>query len=850
MYPTYRISTALRRHPTNVKLSTLFVLMVALCADASKIAVRHAAGAQSLRIVPQEIRMWGGGATQRFVVLFTSADGLERDVTSQVRSTVSDLQLVRVVDPGRLVALANGSLDLRVEIDDQIAEAKIFIKGSAIERSISFSRDIVAIFTQRGCNTSDCHGGVKGSGGFKLSLGGVSPQEDHHWIVNGGVYQVLSAQPGTPIKPRISPAQPAESLLLQKPTLAVQHEGGKLFEKGSTDYSMILDWVRNGAPYKQEGDGTNRPTIQRVEVFPTERVIDLQGEHRLLVTAYLSNGHCEDISEHVRYQSSNPKVLTVTTDGLVKAVKSGEAVVLIQAPRRTMHARFGVVDTPISNYPDLSSRNFIDQHVFAKLRRFHIVPAELSSDAEFLRRACLDVTGTLPLPEQVREFLASEDSNKRDSLIELMLDSPEYVDYWTFRFADFFRVHYRNVSRYKDWIRNSLARNKPYDQMARERVASQGNFGPIGHYIKSVSGEMLLPEEMMSEDVRLFLGLRLECAQCHNHPFEAWTQDQFWGLAAFYGQLSRVRDLGVYFDDEHGNGERTDGPRVLHPRHNVEAELRFLDGTSPENIGAEPRMRLAEWITSPANPYFSKAIVNRIWSHFFGRGIVDPVDDVRDTNPPTHPDLLEALALDLEQHSYDVKHLMRMILQSRTYQASGNANETNEDDRINYSRALPRRLDAEILLDAITRVTGVEEEFAVHEYVGGGVEPAGTRAIDLVPEVSPSQFLDVFGRPPVRDAMPFRDHRPTLNQALHMLAGSTFVSKIAQGEGRAKRLLKSDATDQDIVQEFYLAAFSRFPTSRELEELELLFDEASSRSKAITDLVWALIASREFTYNH
>ena len=261
-------------------------------------------------------------------------------------------------------------------------------------------------------------------------------------------------------------------------------------------------------------------------------------------------------------------------------------------------------------------------------------------------------------------------------------------------------------------------------------------------------------------------------------------------------------------------------------------------------------MRLAEWITSPANPYFSRAIVNRIWSHFFGRGIVDPVDDVRDTNPPTHPELLESLARDFEQHGYDLKHLMRRILQSRTYQAAGSPNETNEHNRINYSRALPRRLDAEVLLDAITRVTDVEEIFEVHNYVGGGVEPVGTRAINLVPEVSPSQFLDVFGRPPVRDAMPFRDYRPTLNQALHMLAGSTYVSKIIQDGGRADRLLKSDATNRDIIQEFYLAALSRFPTSRELEELESLFNEATSRRKATADLVWALIASREFTYNH
>ena len=801
----------------------------------------------SLRLVPERVTLGGVRAQHRFLVLGTYADGLQRDVTLQSRFSVSDPAVATVGEGARVLALADGQAVLKAELEGQVASANVRIEGSEDERPFSFTRDIGAVLTKRGCNSSECHGAVKGKGGFKLSLNGRSPQDDYRWIVDGERYHGLVPSSG-PKNPRVNTQQPEKSLLLLKPTLTVAHGGGKRFEVGSSDYQAILNWARGGVPYGGE-DGQRGGEVDFIEVFPKEALLDLAGKQQLLVTARLSNGWQEDITEHVRYVSNNPEVVEVTPEGLVKGVKRGETAVIIRAVGHAASARVGVIARPILNYPDVPRGNLIDDHVFSKLRRFHIIPSELSSDAEFLRRVCLDVTGTLPPPERVREFLGSRDPQKREKLIDILLDSPEYVDYWTFQFAEFFRVMWSNASTYRTWIRESIAQNKPYDQMARERVSAQGVDGPARHYLKR-TGEILLPEDTMVEDIRVFMGLRMDCAQCHNHPYEVWTQDQFWGMTAFYGQVSRVRDVGMIFDDPLGHGERRE-PRVLHPRTHKEAQPRFLDGALlPESEQADPTMRLAAWVTSPNNPYFAKVIVNRMWAYFLGRGLVDPVDDFRSANPPTHPGLLEALARDFEKHGYDLKHLMRLIIQSRTYQLSADGNETNKDDEINHSRALPRRLEAEILLDAISRVTGVEESFVIDHYVGGGKELPGTRAIHLIPESSPTHFLDVYGRQPLRETIPVRERQANLGQALHMLAGPTYTSKISQAEGRLDRLLKDDASDEQIIEELYLAALSRFPTDRELAELGTAIRELPSRRKGMEALVWGLIASREFTYNH
>jgi hypothetical protein len=804
----------------------------------------------SVRVVPEQALLQGARAAQRFVVLGTFADGLERDLTDRSHFSLSDTQLAILDQAGRITSRVDGECDLTAEVGRMTARAHVRIEGSTEARPFSFARDIGRIFTQRGCNGTSCHGSVKGQKGFKLSLNAVYPREDYAWIVEGGIYQVLTAEQTKPKKPRIDLKKPEESLLLVKATAAVSHGGGERFAEGSSDYQEVLEWIKKGAPYGEDR-GEKAARIDRLEIEPRQVVLDSKGKRQLLVTALLSDGRREDVTDKVLYLSNNKEVAAVSPDGLVEAVRTGETAVLVRAAGQFATAGVAVIPPAAADYPQVKGRNFIDDHVFAKLRKLRIVPAPLSGDEEFLRRVCLDLTGTLPPPERVRAFTADRDPDKRDKLIEALLDSPQYVDFWTYRFADLFRVNHSSLQKlkrthlYLEWVRLSIAANKPYDQIARERIAAQGYGGPTSHVYRV--GDFIAPQEIMAEEMRVFGGVRLECAQCHNHPFEAWSQDQFWGLAAFFGQMT------VAGNDSDGlliDFPRTPLPRTLtHPRTKQPVKPAFLDGRQPACEPADLRMALAKWLTAPDNPYFARAAVNRMWGYFFGRGIVDPVDDFRSTNPPTHPELLDELDRYFKEQKYDLKALVRTIVRSRTYQLSGQTNLTNRTDEVNYSRARPRALDAVVLLDAISQVSGAEEEFAWHAFVGGGTARPGTRAIDLVPEIAPCRFLDAYGRPN-RQALPERSNQPNLAQALHMLAGTTYTEKIARKGGRVDRLVETGVSNEQAIEELYLAALCRLPTERERSDLDALIRKQPTRREALESLAWALISSREFAYNH
>lgn len=812
----------------------------------------------SLRLVPREIALWGAKASQSFVVLGRYGDGLERDVTAQCQFSVSDPRVVRIDPAGRILALADGKATLKVALAERRMTAAVRVQESQQERPFSFARDIGGLLTRAGCNGSGCHGGVKGMGGFKLSLDGLLPREDYQWIVEGGTYQVRSPQPLDPKNPRINRAEPEQSLLLLKPTATVPHGGGERFKPGSADYETILRWVKQGASYGEDlGAGGAR--IERIEVSPQEAVLDPKGRLQLLVTAAYSNGRREDITGQVRYESLNPEAVTVNAQGVAEAARPGEAAVIIRWVGHVTDVRIGVTAQPISNYPKLASNNFIDEHIFRKLEQFHIFPSELSRDEEFLRRVCLDITGTLPPPERVKKFAVNWDPRKREKLIEILLNSPEYNDYWTLYFADLFRVkgEYGWIHLYWDWMRRSITQNKPYDQMARESIAAEGYDGPSRVYLVDDYKPVPL-ERQVSEKFRLFLGRRMDCAQCHNHPFDHWTQDQFWGVAAFFSRQANTEWAmpGVVFEDPQGTevdyGVRGTASlkfvKAIQPRAQAEVPPRFLDGQLLADPGNKNlRLELARWMTS--HTYFAEATVNRIWGHFLGRGIVEPVDDFRVGNPSSHPELLKALALDFQAHGYDLKHLMRRIVQSRTYQLSGRPNDTNLDDKINYSHAFPRPLQSEVLLDAFSQVTGVAEVFA-GKYPLTGTAPPGTRAIQLkLPASYPSRFMDVYGIP-LRDSVPEREGKANLTQGLHMLVGTTYTRKLSQPGGRIDQLLKRGASDREIVEEFYLAALARFPTEEEQTGLQKLIKQSPSRREALEDLGWSIISSREFAENH
>ena len=817
----------------------------------------------SMRVLPEEMVLRGADASRRFVVLASFADGLERDVTLQSRIWVTNPSLAKLDEAGRLRGLADGRAELSVEFGGHTARMKIQVEGSRRARPFRFARDIGGIFTKRGCNDSSCHGSVVGRGGFKLSMNALNPRQDYDRILRGGAYSVLSVGPKAPSPPRINLRQPEQSLLLLKATATQPHGGGLMFRPDSAEHQTLLDWIRNGAPYPEE-DSSER--LEKLEVLPGEVVLAPAGTRQLLVIAHFADGHQEDVSDQVRYVVSDRGVAEVTQSGLLRAKKGGETLVIIHGAGRSSHGlRVAVVPNPIVDYPPVARSNFIDDHIFTRLRRLSIIPSQLSSDAEFLRRVCLDLAGTLPPPDRAREFLASNHPHKRTRLIETLLESPEYVEYWTFRFAELFRVGMfaqnsaKNGQSYWEWIRESVTRNKPYDQMARERIAAQGEQGPVMHF--QPVDEFREPEDVMAEQVRVFLGRRLDCAQCHDHPYEAWSQDQFWGLTAFFSRLTRLGDNldFVVTDYPGGHGPLGKGLTMIHPRTRQEVEPRFLDGRLlPETERSDPRKRLAKWITSAENPYFAEAAVNRIWSYFFREGMVNPVDDFRASNAPTQPTLLRALAEDFKEHAYDLKHLLRVIVQSQTYQLSQKPNETNRDDKLNNSRSLPRPLDAEVLWDAINQFVGVEEDL---EQWRGGRASTRTRVINLVsPDLFPAEsleegpisvvhFLQAYGQPS-RLTVPERTGEPNLRQALHILAGSTYTSKLARTGGRIDRLLANGASSRQVIEELYLAALSRYPTERERTEVEEWIAQRPSSREPLEDLAWSLISSREFSYNH
>lgn len=807
----------------------------------------------SLRTVPAEAVLRGAQASQQFLAIAVYADGSERDVTGEAAWRAPDPALA-AFSGGRLTAAGDGNLTVEVSLGGLTARSRVSIEGSAAARPFSFPRDIGGILTKRGCNGAACHGGVKGRGGLKLSASGLFPKDDYEWITKGGVYQVLTNEVKGERIPRVDPAAPERSLLLRKPTMADPHGGGKRFDVDSSDYRTILAWVRSGAPYGSDAGAK----LERLEVYPPLAAVPVGGMQRLLVTARFADGRTEDFTRQVLYSTNNGDVAAVSPEGAVSGAKLGETAILIRGAGQVASAGVGVIGPPVTNYPNVARANLIDEPIFAKLKRFHIAPSELAGDTEFLRRVCLDLTGTLPPPSRVREFAQSKDPRKRERVVDTLIGSPEFVDYWTFRFSDLFRVaifanglYPKWSDKYWEWIRENIETNRPYDEVARERLSAQG-YGPVTrHFIPY--NQIAVPAEAMAEQVRVFFGRRLDCAQCHNHPYENWSQDQFWGMTAFYGRLFKMGS--VVFDHpvnmEWSSKDVNGSVALLHPRTKAVVEPALLDG-SPVRVAPDgnPRRELARWMTS--HPYFAEAAVNRIWGHFFGRGIVDPVDDFRSTNPPTHPELLAALGKHFCEHGYDLRHLMKTIVLSRTYQLSSRPNASNREDVVNYSHALPRALDAEVLLDAVMDVTGVGETFATGVTDGSAVgqAPAGTRAINLHdPDMYFSRFLELYGRPN-RGAIPERSGKPNLSQAMHMLAGASYVDRLSSKDSRLARLLDAGASDAKIFEEFYLAALARPPAREESQELLQILARRADRAAGLREFVWALISSREFAENH
>ena len=690
---------------------------------------------------------------------------------------------------------------------------------------LSFVKDIVPIFTRSGCANSNCHGSIRGQNGFKLSLFGYEPDLD---------FQAIA--------PRMDKANPANSLLLRKPTFAVQHGGGERFKTGSLEYNAILEWIRDGAPY----DSAGSPRLATLRVEPAELLLTgLGARAQLRVTGTYTDGSSEDFTRKVQFTANDESVVEVSPTGEILTRRAGETAIMVRSLGKAVAARIAVVEKPpLAQYPAVPRHNFIDEHVFTKLRRLNIIPSPLSSDAEFLRRVYLDTIGLLPTLEETQAFLADTRPDKRARLIDQLLDRPELAEVWATRFSDLFRVGlldqgHKGARLIYNWIRTSIREDKPYNQFATELLTASGNlfFQPTANFYYIT--EFSEPENIATNISQVFLGVRLECARCHNHPWEKWTQDDFWGFAAFFGRMA-IKD--TYQNDESQVHLKAKG-EVLHPKTKKPVSPKYLDGpTDTEGLDEDIREKLAAWMTAPDNPWFARAIVNRVLKHYLSRGLVEPVDDFRITNPSSNDALLAALSQDFTKNNYSLRHVFRVILNSRTYQLTSEPNDTNRHDQMNYSRYYPKRLMAEQLADAVGQVTGVPERYRGHL--------PGTRAMSL-PEGAPSYFLATFGRMKAREVICERDGQPDMAQAMHLISGDTLHKKLTAKEGLLDQWLNdSTLSNEQIVRRLFLSALVRDPDPRELFVSLQPLNTAANRRQAFEDVLWALFNSKEFLHNH
>lgn len=702
-----------------------------------------------------------------------------------------------------------------------------------------FLKDIAPILDKQGCSAGMCHGKFGGQGGLNLSLLTLNPEADYEPIVHHNRGR------------RINLIEPDRSLFFLKPTGQIPHEGGMRFEPNSDTALTILRWIEAGAPFPDD-----EPRLRKLEIEPSTVVLSDVGETaQLKVLAYFSDGSVEDVTEKAVYESKDTPVAEISGTGEITSVRWGGTAII---------ARFlGVVDASFVTIPRASQtetelqeaqftpNNFIDEFVLAKLKKLNIRPSALTTDDVFIRRVYLDTIGRLPTPDEVKTFLTDTRPDKRSKLIDMLLGTSEWVDLRTLKLADMLRIHPRSLGNgafgergatlFHEWVHRAVAQNRPYDEVVRELITARGStyqHGPTNYY--RIERQ---PAGRAETTAQVFLGIRLSCARCHKHPFDQWTTDDYWNFAAFTGKVG-VRGGELYNEQVvyYNPTGRVINQSVQGNRGEV-AQPTFLGGDAvSSDYQGDVLQVLADWMTSSTNPYFAKATVNRLWSQYFSRGIVDPVDDMRATTPPSVEGLLEALADDFVQSGFNMKHVIKRILNSRTYQLSGEPNETNQlDDRF-FSRFYPRPMPAQVLLDVLNDVTGTGEKY--------GRYPVGTRAVALPLPVS-SRFLSLYGRSS-REFLGDLDPKlePTLTQALHMINSNYVNKKLRSSSGALTRLIKTELDNQELITELYLSTLSRYPTEAEVETAEAYIAESPKYRTGCEDLLWALISSRSFLFVH
>jgi len=792
-----------------------------------------------IEIYPSQIFLGSQRSTQHFVIEGHFADGFAEDLTSQV-SLRSDNPAIVQVKGNVAYPVASGVTSITARIGALSTSVRVVARNIEDTPEWSFRNHVIPVLTKSGCNSGACHGASAGKNGFKLTLRGYDPELD---------YEVLTREAAGR---RISKIEPGRSLFLLKPTLYIPHGGGRRFGADSLEYRVLSEWIAEGT--KPPANSDRR--ISHITMEPKRAKLHTGAKQQMLVTAHFNDGYMEDVTRWVRFESTNAGTASVDEHGLVEMKGAGEAGIT------GMYLSKVDVGSLVVPYPNevneaifarAQRNNYIDPLVLDKLGALNIEPSGMASDSEFLRRASLDATGTLPAASEAEGFLASKAPDKRSKLVERLLASQAYVDYWAYKWSDLLQVSSGRrenprltrgaVLSYYSWIRDSVAENKPWDKMVRELLVSTGNSrenGALNFYQLHRD-----PVRLTENTTVAFLGLRLTCARCHNHPLEKWTQVDYYKMANLFARVSQKNgdapgDI-VVFDDISGD--------INHPRLNKPLPPTPLDG-EPMALDSTKNRRehLAAWLTSPKNQSFSRTIVNRVWANFMGRGLVDPVDDIRSTNPASNEPLMEALVEDFVKHGYDIKYLCGVIMNSAAYQRAWETNPTNAHDDRYYSHYLVKRLPAEVILDAASQVTGVPTQFTDY--------PVGIRALQLPDTGVESYFLDAFGRPPRLSTCECeRDPQPSLRQALQVINGDTINKKIAAEDGSIDQALKQGMSDEALIKHLFLSAFSRYPTETERKEfLEAIraaaTGDAEAQKEAFHDFAWAIMTSKEFVFNH
>lgn len=791
-----------------------------------------------VEIFPEDIVLETKRDSQSVVVMATYEDDTTQDVTSNANFTFADPSLVDLKTRSHFIPVKDGETKLAVKVADKSVEIPVTVKDAAVDRPVSFNLDVMPVFMRNGCNVGACHGSARGQDGFMLSLFGYDPEGDH--------FRLTREMAGY----RVNLAIPEESLLVEKSIESVPHTGGKLMEKGGHAYNTLVEWIATGAKNEEKEEV---PYVTDLEIYPPKLVLEGAGaQQQMTVRAKYSDGHDRDVTHLAVFITNNEPTAAIDEHGLVTAGKRGEAFIMARFETKTVGIQTIVIPEGLEyTRPEMTENNYIDGLVHDKLHKLRVIPSGDCSDEQFLRRTYLDIVGQLPTVEEYNAFVADQSADKRATKIDELLERKEFTEMWVMKWSELLQIRsnnninlgisYKSALLYNGWLRDRIAANDPFNEIVVDLIASKGGTfaNPATNFYQVERDALKLSENV----AQVFMGMRLQCAQCHNHPFDRWTMDDYYGWAAFFAQIGRKQGVDqreqLIYNRGSGETKHIVGGRTMAPK--------FLGGEAPDVQGKDRREILADWLASPENPYFSRNIVNMVWSHFFGVGIIDPVDDVRVSNPATNPELLTELARRFEsEYNYDFRQLVRDICNSATYQRTTQATPSNKDDLNNFAKARIRRQRAEVMLDTITQVTDTQNKFK-------GL-PLGARAVQIADGNTSDYFLTTFGRA-TRTTVCSCEVKmdPSLSQALHLMNGPTVTNKIEQG-GVVKEMAEAGKSPDQIIEEIYVRALTRKPTAEEMKQflaqVNSVGDDAAQSQMVLNDVFWAVLNSKEFMFNH